>query len=155
MQLFPLKILSFFSGIFLLLILSCTPGSCFEETEALVKASMYESSTGKLAAPDSVTLFGIDKAADKIYNKNPGVKQALLPLDPVHENCSFIIRINGITDTLTFTYTSYPHFISKECGYTYYFTIDQPLATDNIIDRIIITKRTITHKSEENLRIYY
>ncbi len=134
---------------------SCTPGSCFEETEAYVKSSMYQSSTAKRTAPDSITLYGIGLETNKIYNKEKNISQALFPLDPSAESCSFVMRINGIADTVTFTYTSYPHLISKECGYTYYFTIDQTSATDNIVDKIMITKRTITTLSEENIRIFY
>jgi hypothetical protein len=142
------------TGIFLVLV-SCTPGSCFEETNAYVKASMYLTSTGKLLAPDSLTLYGTGMAANKIYDKKPGVKQALIPLNSSTASCGFIIMINGITDTITFTYTSYPHLLSKECGYTFYHTIDEPVFTKNNIDKVTIIKNTITTLREENIRIYY
>ena len=148
------KIVSAFLVIIPAFIFSCTPGSCFEETEAKVKASMYLSETDKVVAPDSVSLFGLERDS-AIYKKTTNVTSVLFPLDPTSETCTFLIRINGVADTVTFSYSSYAHFISKECGYTYYFTIDQPVTTNNIIDRIVLTKKTITTLNEENMRIYY
>jgi hypothetical protein len=83
------------------------------------------------------------------------IKQALLPLDASAAECSFVIKINGIRDTIRFTYSTYPHMISKECGYTFYHEIEPPLFTNNIIDTITVIKNTITTVSEENIRIYY
>jgi hypothetical protein len=139
----------------LIIIISCSPDSCFEDTEATVKASMYDNTADKLIAPDSITLYGSDLGSDTIYNKKTNVVKVLFPLNPVAESCSFIIRINGITDTITFEYTSYPHLISKACGYTYYFTIQKPKTTSNIIKKVTLTKNTITTMNEENIRIYY
>ena len=145
---------AFFTSI-IMIIISCSPDSCFEDTEAAVKASMYENTADKLIAPDSITLYGSDSGSDTIYNKKTNLDKVLFPLNPVAESCSFIIRINGITDTITFEYTSYPHLISKACGYTYYFTIQKPETTSNIIKKVTVTKNTITTMNEENIRIYY
>lgn len=149
------SLLSAFFISVMMIIISCSPDSCFEDTEATVKASMYENTADKLIAPDSITLYGSDLGSDTIYNKKTNVVKVLFPLNPVAESCSFIIRINGITDTITFEYTSYPHLISKACGYTYYFTIQKPKTTSNIIKKVTVTKNTITTMNEENIRIYY
>ncbi|HOP58495.1 MAG TPA: DUF6452 family protein [Bacteroidales bacterium] len=133
---------------------SCTPGSCYDETEAKIKASFFMSDNSANEAPDSVTIFGINTDS-LLYNKSTGIRQALLPLDPSTESCTFVIRINGINDTVTFQYNPYTHFLSKECGYTYYYDLGQPVTTGNIINRITITKNIITTQSEENIRIYY
>ncbi|MBN2633611.1 MAG: hypothetical protein JXR66_08650 [Bacteroidales bacterium] len=134
---------------------ACTPGSCFEETNALVKSSFYSDTSGLMAAPDSVSIYGGDNDTNLIYNKSRKPDRVLLPLDASATECSFVIEINGITDTITFTYSSYPHLVSKECGYTYFYTIEDPLFTGNIIDTITLTKNTITTLAEENIRIYY
>jgi hypothetical protein len=155
MRIFISKILvAGLAGAFLVTV-SCTPGSCFEETGAFLKASFYLSSTGKLQAPDSLTLFGIDRETSKIYNKSARITQALLPLNSSAESCGFVIMINGINDTLSFSYTTYPHLLSKECGYTFYHTIDLPVFSKNLIDSVIVRKNTITTFNEENIRIYY
>jgi hypothetical protein len=147
-----------FFFIFLLLLVypSCTPESCFEETNAFVKVTFYNNATGKQFAPDSLTLFGLNMETNKLYNKALKVQPALLPLDANTGNCEFIVRINGVTDTLGLSYKSYPHLISKECGYSFYHTIDTTITvTNNSVDKIRMIKRNITTINEENIRIYY
>ena len=71
---------------------SCTPGSCYDETEAKIKASFFMSDNSANEAPDSVTIFGINTDS-LLYNKSTGIRQALLPLDPSTESCTFVIKI--------------------------------------------------------------
>ena len=111
--------------------------------------------TGKSLAPDSVTLYGVNMDTLEIYDKTTKLKSAELPLYAEKQASKFVIRINGITDTLEFSYSSYPHLISKECGYTFFFTLDTVIHSVNIIDSISIEKKTITTFNEENLRIFY
>jgi hypothetical protein len=139
----------------ILLFLSCTPESCLEETESYVKTSFYDNVTKQLRSPDSLTIYGLGMVNNKLYNKTSKVQPALLPLNSATENCVFIIKINGITDTIEFNYNSYPHLVSKECGYTFYHNIDTPVYTSNIIKYIYLNKRNITTINEENIRIFY
>jgi hypothetical protein len=147
--------LPLFLAIALLLKTSCTPESCFEETNAYLKASFYLESTGKLQAPDSLTLFGSEMDTLKIYNKASGISRAQVPLNSSAESCSLVFIINDTADTVTFFYNSYPHLISKECGYTFYHNIEQTIFTKNIIDNVKILKSTVTTFNEENILIYY
>jgi hypothetical protein len=134
---------------------SCTLGSCFDETESRVKATFYSIETGKTLVPDSVTLFGINMDTLKIYDKTTSLKMAEFPLYAAEPGCKFIIRINGINDTLEFIYTSYTHLLSKECGYTFFYNLDTVIHSINIIDSISINKKTITTFNEENMRIFF
>jgi len=138
-----------------LMMISCTPESCFEETNAYLKAYFYSSETGKALPPDTLTVYGLNMSQFMIYNKALKKQPALLPLNASSEACSFIIRINGITDTLTVRYSSYPHLISKECGYTFYHSIDTPVFSNNKIKEINLRKITVTILNEENIRILY
>jgi hypothetical protein len=149
------KIFATIIGISFILMASCTPGSCFEETNAFIKTSFILDSTLVKHSPDSLTIYGIGRDTSKIYNKARNVNPALLPLDASTAGCGFVMRINGINDTISFTYSTYPHSISKECGYTFYHTIDAPVYSTNIIDSVKVLKSTITTLSEENIRIYY
>ena len=149
-------ILFFIPAIWLICILSsCTPESCFEETNAFVKVSFYLNEGGKRVAPDSLTLFGLGMETNKLYEKARGVQPALLPLNTAAENSIFIIIINGVTDTISLTYNSFPHLISKECGYSFYHKIDTPSITNHAIGTIRVMNRNITTLNEENIRIYY
>jgi hypothetical protein len=136
------------------LIISCAPEACFEETNSFLKASFYSYSTKKQLAPDSLTIIGLGRTS-KIYNKAEKVQPALLPLNPSAGTCAFIIRINNVTDTIEFVYSSYPHLVSKECGYTFFHTLDSHAFTQNNIDTIFIINRNITTANEENIRLFY
>lgn len=143
------------AGLFLITT-ACDQEACFEETNAYVKASMYRYLTGKLAAPDSISLYGVNKPGSKLYNKAKSVTRTLFPLDPTAETCSFAIKINGVTDTITFNYTSFPHLISKACGYTYYHTLNTSIDfSTNEIDSLGFSNNSITTLDAENIRIYY
>lgn len=141
---------------FILLLFSCTPGSCFEETESYLKASFYTGNEIKiLTAPDSVTIYGLNKS-NSMYNKAVKIEHALFPLNASTPECTFIIKINGIADTVKFAYTSYPHLISKECGYTFYHQLDTVrYYSKHIIKNIYTGNQTITTLNVENIRIFY
>jgi hypothetical protein len=134
---------------------SCTPGSCFDETEARAKATFYSSKTGKTLAPDSVSLHGINMDTLLIYDKSIKLIHAEFPLFAATPGSTFVIRINGVNDTIEFTYSSYTHLLSKECGYTFYYDLDTVIHSLNIIDSIKVFKKSITTLNEENMRIYY
>lgn len=134
---------------------SCAPEACFEETNAYLKATFSLDATKKNTAPDSLTLYGITKPEDKIYDKEKGVQPALIPLNASADTSTFIIRINGVTDTVQFVYSSYPHLISRECGYTIYHYLDTFFHTTYSIDYIYLVNNSITNRDEENIRIYY
>jgi hypothetical protein len=134
---------------------SCAPESCYEETESYLEATFYDNETIQIQAPDSLTIYGMNMEAIKIYNKSTKIQTALLPLNASTDSCVFIFIINGITDTIEFRYNSYPHLVSKECGYTFYHNIDQPESTSNIIKGIYLNKSNITTQNEENIRIFY
>jgi hypothetical protein len=145
----------FLTGI-ILLIVSCTPDSCFEETESYLKVSFYTGDvTPKLQAPDTLTLYGLNQDSI-IYNKNLSVQPALIPLNASTDNCTFVIILNGIADTIEFRYSSYPHLISKECGYTFYHLLDTVKNyTKHSIKDIYTSNTTITNLNVENIRIFY
>ena len=146
-----LLILAFLS----LYLSSCTAGSCFDETESRVKGTFYSMETGKTLPPDSVTLYGVNMDTLEIYDKFPNLSSVEFPLYAAEQECKLVIRINGINDTVEFAYNSYPHLLSKECGYTFFFTLDTVIYSMNIIDSISVEKETITTFNEENLRIFY
>jgi hypothetical protein len=137
-------------------LVSCVAGSCFEDTESYLKASFYTGEgTPKPHAPDTLTIYGLNQDSI-IYDKKTNVQTALFPLNASSDSSKFIIIINGITDTIVFRYNSYPHLISKECGYTFYHQLDTgPKHTFNAIKDIYIGDRIITNLNGENIRIFY
>lgn len=150
-KLFGFIILLVFSKVFVL----CTPESCLEETTSFVNASFYKTSTDKPSAPDSVTVFGIGKETNKLYSKSLAISSLKLPLNPSSDTCGFVIKINNITDTIRFLYNGYPHLISKECGITFYYSLDTAIVHGSAINSIVARNKNITTFNEENIRIYY
>jgi hypothetical protein len=151
-----LKTLSTILAFILLLTgISCSPGSCFEETNSYLKGFFYLKSTGKAFPPDSLTMYGSGRDTSLIYNKAKNVKPALLPLNASTTESSLVLKINGVLDTLKVSYSSNIHFISKECGYTYYHIIESINYTTNLIDTVTIIRSNVTTLNEENIRIYY
>ncbi|HEX7493243.1 MAG TPA: DUF6452 family protein, partial [Bacteroidales bacterium] len=126
------------------------------ETESYLKASFYSGDETKiLTAPDSLTIYGLSDT-NKVYNKATKIEHALLPLNASTPECIFIIKINGTTDTVKFTYSSYPHLLSKECGYTFYHQLDTVRNfSKHIIKDIYSGNLTITTLNVENIRIFY
>jgi hypothetical protein len=144
------------AAVLILFLISCTPGSCFEETESYLKASFYAGDiTPKLVAPDTLTLIGLNQDSI-IYNKKQSVNVALMPLNASADTCTFVIEVNGVSDTIEFEYTSYPHLISKECGYTFYHHLDTVRNyTKHFIKDIYTSNTTVTNLNVENIRIFY
>ncbi|MGA1978180.1 MAG: DUF6452 family protein [Bacteroidales bacterium] len=134
---------------------SCSTGACFNETNAYMKASFYIDSSSTVMAPDSLTLYGIGMDTNLIYKAETGLTLAQIPLNDSTSSCTLVMKINTVFDTLTAWYSTYPHVLSKECGYSFYHTLDSLKYTKHIIDKITIIKNTITTASEENIRIYY
>jgi hypothetical protein len=154
-KLIPGNLAFVISGLILSL-LSCSLGSCFEETESYLKVSFYSNTTKKLVAPDSLTIYGLNMETTKLYNKATKIQPALIPLNSSASECTYVIRINGITDTIQFRYNSYPHLVSKECGYTFYHQLDtEPIPTYHGIRYIFTSNSTITTLNVENIRIFY
>lgn len=133
---------------------ACTPGSCQDETISKVKAGFYETGTGKPLKADSVTLYGLGMESEKIYDKALNLQAIYFPLDASSESSTLILRINGKNDTVTLKYTSFPHLVSKECGYTFYHVLDTVYNTRNDLD-FLKKSQNITTLYEENIRIYY
>jgi hypothetical protein len=155
MRRFIPKSLNIVLPVIVLLLISCNQGSCFEETESYLKATFYNSTSKKIAAPGKLTVSGLNDTT-KIYNKAINVSHADLPLNASEPSCTFLVIIDGVTDTVEFKYDTYPHLISKECGYTYYHTLDSASRpTFHAIDSIKLINKTVTNLNVENIRIYY
>ena len=138
-----------------LFLYSCTPQPCYQTTVASVKADFFQTGTGKSLTADSVTLFALGRDTSKIYSQTTGLHLINIPLDPSSDSCRFYIKINQITDTITFYYTTYAHIVSKECGYTYYYRLTNPVRHDKLLPDYNTINAEITTINEENIRIFY
>lgn len=136
-------------------LISCVPQTCNEKTESFAGATFYKMGTGKIEAPDTVSIYCLKNGNPLFYEKLVKRSIIYLPFDASAEKCSFLLKINQSTDTISFDYTTFPGLISRECGYTFYFSVTGYITTKNIIDTIIVVNSRITNRDEENLRIFY
>jgi hypothetical protein len=149
-------VLIFWSLALMVLHFSCTPESCMEETQAYVKLTFREDGTGILKPPEILTVYGIGKEDKLIYDKAVRASSVMLPLDPNTESCGFVFIMDNVKDTVFLNYSSFPHFINKECGYTYFHNLNnQPQFTQNIIKDLSILNRSVLIPNEENIKIFY
>ncbi len=146
-------IAAFFFIFLSFILMSCTPEACFEETNAYLKATFYSNDTKEKKTPDSLTVTGIG-ITENLYNRKSGIQPGLFPLNASGETCSFMIKINDVTDTVSFHYSSYPHLISKECGYTFFHKLDTFFCKNESF-YIYRSSDNITTANEENIRIFY
>ena len=143
----------FIAGLFLAAA-SCIDPGCIDNTEAYLKASFYSYETKSVAAPDSMTLCGVG-ASVKIYDNLRITPPAFIPLKDSDSKTQFVIELNGITDTITFFHANSLHFVSKECGYSMFHTIDSIRYTHNEIDSIASINPNITLNNADNVAIFY
>lgn len=153
-KIIPLNLAIILPGLIMFLF-SCTPGSCFEPTTSYLNATFYKTGSNTATIPDSITVIGIGVDTVKIYDNALNVSMIELPLNASSDSCRFFIKINETTDTLMFTYSSYPHLISKECGITSYYNLESYRVSGTKVDTIIFRNINITTSNEENIRIFY
>ncbi len=137
-----------------LFVYSCVSDGCYENTEAFMRVTLYETDSQETMQMDSISVYGIGFPDSLIYNQ--AKLQALtLPLDPGSDRCGYVISKGLYTDTLTVSYTYRPHFISKGCGYTYLYDIKSVMFTGHSIDTVLIINSNIDLNEKENLRAFY
>jgi Family of unknown function (DUF6452) len=137
------------------IIASCAPDTCIQETTSFLNAGFYKTGTNTPLPPDSVTVFGIGNETNILYGKALNPTSVSLPLNASSTTCGFVMKINNMTDTLKFIYTSYPHLISKECGITFFFSLDSVMVSGNVIDTVAVINKNIAIFNAENIRIFY
>jgi hypothetical protein len=147
--------LLFFLFIILNLLISCTPAACLGETTSLLNAAIYQTGTNKPFKPDSITIYGIGKPNEKLYSKAANITMIKFQLDASSKACGFVVKVNKVVDTLWFRYTSRPYLISKECGFTFFFTLDSCIWRGSVIDTINIRNNQVAIFNEENIRIFF
>ena len=139
----------------ILALISCSQDTCLEDTTPLLVATFYQTGSDVIRVADSITVYGIGKEDKKIYDNATGVSLIELPLDGSKEECGFVMKINTVTDTVRFTYTNYPHIISRACGIVFFHNLSSYKVSGSKVDTIIFRNSNITTSNEENIRIFY
>ena len=132
----------------------CSTEGCDEEMKVNLRSTLYESGTGEPVVMDSITIYGLNSPDTTLYLLDE-MDEVNLPLDPTGTSSIFIIQSGLDIDTFEVSYTSYPHFVSKSCGYIYLFELDDITYTSSGIDTVLIINSLVRNTDEENIRTFF
>jgi predicted nucleic-acid-binding Zn-ribbon protein len=106
----------------------------------------------------SPAMYSID--VDSQYNLL-GYNSSVLgvPLNPATDSMRYIIKTDtaaAVSDTISFYYRPVLHFISNNCGYTYYYTLDSVHLTKNALDSFSMTSTNVNNEGKtEHVMLYF
>lgn len=141
----------------------CNTAGCTDNRNSLPLAGFASSTTLRNISIDSVRIAGIGAPGDSALNRPyQPTSSVYLPLRSTAQTTSFEFRYMqkqlaaiGLSDTLTFNYTSEPRFVSEECGAMYVYHITSLTHTRWMIDSVAILDSTITNLDIERIKIFY
>jgi hypothetical protein len=107
----------------------------------------------------SLTLYGIREGLPDslIYDAKPA-SGFTAPLDPGHNPTSFVMQVNGQTDTILIYHQQEIYLISYTCGFANRFTLEHLESRIGIISGDSILKETVDAEydsNEEHIWIYF
>jgi predicted nucleic-acid-binding Zn-ribbon protein len=77
-------------------------------------------------------------------------------LNPDNDSTQYIFYPNlALFDTFKFHYESYPHFISNDCGYTYFYKLKKVSHTTRFIDSVLISNPEVTNSAQRSNVTFY
>ena len=143
--------------IFVIALAACSTGACFENIEPKVVVHIYSEATGALKKCDSIKVIGVSETGDTLLVDETSVSNFSFSIDPMNNESTLYFLLDDLRDTVTLTYSNYPHIISPECGYTIYsdiLTVTFP-SEQHKIDTIRIENKSVTLDGERNLLLVY
>jgi hypothetical protein len=99
-----------------------------------------------MPAPEMLVLD--EDTAYSVFGKEIAILPC--PFNPAKESIRYRFRADTSDtqyDTLTFFYTPSPHFVSNNCGYTYYYNLDSVKSTNHVIDSSYIISPSLTDEN--------
>lgn len=136
------------------------PGGCNQDELCL--SNQHALQTGFYSAfnvnRDSILrnadVHGLDNAESMIY-KDQDISKMFLPLSFQDDTSIFVISNNSLSDTIWVVHSKELQFISRECGFTFDFTIDTVLFTKTFVDSVALFYPKVSYgENFENVKIY-
>ncbi len=96
-----------------------------------------------------------------VTGSEPGSAIMRVAFNPAADSIRYTFRAdtadtNAVMDTITFYYLPKVHFISNNCGYNYYYTINNVVATKKQFDSLRILNNNVTNDvSVRNVQFYF
>ncbi|MDE6651000.1 MAG: hypothetical protein K2K08_01175 [Paramuribaculum sp.] len=140
----------------------CNTVGCMQNQSSIPLAGFYDGSTDKKISLDSITVFGIGAPNDSSLISTRTASMVYLPFRSDNTSTSFCFRYLAkhldhpeLNDTISFTYTSQPKFVSEECGAMYFYTITGVRYTTHLIDSVAVTDSLINNLDTERIKIFF
>jgi hypothetical protein len=111
--------------------------------------------TETIASVNSLTVYALAKPDNLIYDNQNNVSSIELPLNPLDDECAFVLSYNESADTLWFSYHREEHLISVECGFTLFFTIQNVDHTTHFMEALGINNAYVTNNFDEHIKVYF
>ncbi len=151
-------------GLTLPLLWPCSTEECMDNRNSLPLAGFYASMPGhpKIAV-DSISIYGLEAPQDSVLvDSATNIQSAYLPFRINDTSTSYVISYNAsalnsplLNDTVTFSYTLQPWFVSEACGAIYRYHVGGIDYTRHLIDSVACPTGIIDNKPTENLQIFF
>ena len=139
---------------------SSNTDGCLDNQNALPKAGLFSSSTGKAITLNNIEISGVGAPGDSILvTAGTTVGEVYLPMRSTKHSTSWRFcytqqGLEGIEDIVTFDYDSEPYFASADCGAMYNYRIRRCTTTYNLIDSVGVADSLITNVDLLRIKIY-
>jgi Family of unknown function (DUF6452) len=144
-------------------IITCIHFSCNKESACLQYSNIsakidFKHENDTLLVTDTILTQPI-LITDSFYTTQKFTKSLQFLMKSTSDNMQFVIArdsADAVFDTILLLYTRAPHFVSKECGYNYFYTLQNATTTNNAIKKIKIIQPLINDDiNAKHLQIYY
>lgn len=137
-------------------LLSCTSDEICLSNQHALQAGLYSarSERQKDTTLISASVYGVGEGMDSIY-KDEAVSKLFLPLSFDSDTTAFVIDEGVLRDTIWFRHTKELIYISRNCGFTYDFTIDSIWYTTVLVDSVAVDKPGVKYsENAENVKMF-
>lgn len=142
--------------VLLVLPAACTQDEICLSNQHAVQTGFYSgrSAVDKDTVLQNSSVFGVHPQRDSIYAEET-FRSMFLPLSFNHDTTVYVIDNNSLKDTLWFSHSKEMAYISRECGFTFNFTLDSVWFTRVFIDSVAIDVKEVNYgENFENVKIY-
>jgi hypothetical protein len=130
---------------------------CGELTSNPLRIGFYlpsENGQAQTAILDSLTVVGLDRPGEFIYDNRAMVSRIELPLDPRGDTSGFVLKFPEQNDTLVLHYRRELSLISVECGFAMLFELDEVWSSGNVILVIEKNNPLVSNSPDEHLKVF-
>ncbi len=142
--------IAFFGSLFW----QCAQDDFFLSNQNAVQIKFASIYTGNDTTLGKFTAYGLGRADSLIYD-SVSTQTAFLPLRFDIDTTAFIIQNYSMRDTIVFSHTKEPYYVSADDGFTYNLSIEKVTFTENFIYNISVLNSGVNYnESDQNVKIY-